>query len=90
MLWDALAAKNFYAYEDLTLNIANRLLASVNQADFVVKGDKKINVTISIGVRCVNNLDEINVNALYAQADQALYRAKRQGKNQAIVFQERF
>lgn len=73
----------------LTLNIANRLLTSVSQADFILKGNKKIHVTISIGIRCITNSDSINVNNLYAQADQALYRAKRQGKNQAIVFHDR-
>lgn len=75
--------------QTLTLNIANRLLTSVAEADFFVKDDKKIHVSISIGVRCIHQQNNLNVNHFYAQADQALYRAKRQGKNQAVLFQER-
>lgn len=75
--------------EALTVIIATRLLESIAQTEFILKSDRKINVSVSIGIRCINNVIDSNVNVLFAQADQALYRAKRQGKNQLVVFKER-
>ncbi|MGJ8693448.1 MAG: diguanylate cyclase [Thalassotalea sp.] len=75
--------------KSLTEIIAKRLLTSINQAEFVVKAGEKIHVSVSIGMRFISNNKEIQVNHFYAQADQALYRAKREGKNQAVMFQER-
>ena len=75
--------------KSLTEVIAQRLLAAVQESEFIVKGGEKIKVTISIGMRCITQTQDFTVNNFYAQADQALYRAKRQGKNQAVMFQER-
>ena len=46
----------------------------------------KISVTASFGVTTVNGKNETPALMLVEQADQALYRAKRQGRNKSRVF----
>jgi len=48
--------------------------------------NKKINITISIGIAMFNNKDD-NYD-LYQKSDKAMYQAKNNGKNQTIVFKE--
>ncbi|WP_052162531.1 diguanylate cyclase [Aquabacterium sp. NJ1] len=46
-------------------------------------------VTVSIGVACLRaNAEQASVPALLAQADEALYKAKSMGRNQACTLQE--
>ncbi len=46
-------------------------------------------VTVSIGVACLRaNADQASLTRLLAQADEALYKAKSQGRNQACTLQE--
>jgi diguanylate cyclase (GGDEF)-like protein len=50
----------------------------------MVAGDKTIAVTASFGVAAADQA-ELGVTALIERADEALYRAKRAGKNQSCV-----
>lgn len=43
-------------------------------------------VSVSVGIACHNGTQEADFNLLLAQADQALYASKRNGKNQATHF----
>lgn len=77
------------ADESLALNVANRLLTSINLTKFVIHGNESLQISVSAGIRCINNQKNIDVDKLYAQADKALYRAKMRGKNQVVIYQER-
>ena len=59
---------------------AERLRFAVEQSDFSL-GDVQLKVTVSIGTANSPPADA-NIEKLYKRADQALYRAKRGGRNQ--------
>jgi diguanylate cyclase (GGDEF)-like protein len=50
----------------------------------MVAGDRKVVVTASIGVAAAASA-EMDVTALVQRADEALYRAKRAGRNRSCV-----
>lgn len=66
------------------LNVAQRLRHEVENLDFLIE-EKRVKVTISIGLAVweVGTHKEELIN----QADQALYRAKRKGRNRVCVFE---
>ncbi|MDP5018633.1 MAG: diguanylate cyclase, partial [Dolichospermum sp.] len=45
-------------------------------------------VTISIGVSSLIPSSELSATNIIEQADQALYRAKQQGRNQSTIFSQ--
>lgn len=65
--------------------VAERLRKSVETNPFVISRDPgRINITISIGIAgSEGNAD--SAEALLHRADQALYRAKREGRNRVIA-----
>lgn len=78
------------------LRIAKRILKNIEQFSFEyldVKGRTGVSVTVSIGVSHIENLDGdkadlVDSAALYSQADQALYYAKRLGKNTVTEYSQ--
>lgn len=65
------------------LQAAERLRAAVHQREITWHGDK-LGVTISTGVACATSPDEA-MDALLRRTDDALYRAKAQGRNRVEV-----
>jgi len=63
--------------------IAERFLALINQSKMVSGHQER--VTVSIGITALSAQCQ-DINQLYINADQALYQAKHQGKNQIHVF----
>ncbi|MEW5724649.1 MAG: diguanylate cyclase [Thermodesulfobacteriota bacterium] len=63
--------------------VADKLRRRIAETDFLVKG-QKISLTISLGVTEVEKTDR-NAEALFNRVDQALYQAKRCGRNQVGV-----
>ncbi len=61
---------------------ANKVRATVEKTRFMYK-KKRINVTVSIGVS--QRSDYVNVEALQKAADDALYEAKKGGRNRVVV-----
>jgi diguanylate cyclase len=61
--------------------VAERLRQAIEVRDLEVEDGKYVNFTTSIGVAEVNDSME-SVEELYKKADEALYKAKRNGKNQ--------
>ncbi|QOY33781.1 diguanylate cyclase [Anaerobacillus isosaccharinicus] len=59
--------------------IANRIRKAVEQYHFVLPDKQKIKLTVSIGVAAFNF--ESSDDNLYESADDALYKAKRTGRN---------
>ncbi len=67
--------------------LAERIRKKIEQGVFESKG-KKVDVTVSIGVASLEYPSIGNEKQLIEQADQALYQAKRMGRNRVVVYQE--
>ena len=68
--------------------LANRIREIVSQHSFVL-ADKPLHVSCSFGVTEIDfNKDELNAEQLTSNADQALYKAKEQGRNRVEIFSE--
>jgi len=59
--------------------VARRLLEHIRQLE-VVRDGRELRFTVSLGIAAISP-QHSTVHALYSAADQALYRAKAQGKN---------
>jgi diguanylate cyclase (GGDEF)-like protein/PAS domain S-box-containing protein len=64
---------------------AERMRARVEQANLERPGQSPDRVTISVGAVCSPALSELDHAALFAAADEALYKAKSSGRN-CVVF----
>jgi two-component system, cell cycle response regulator len=65
--------------------IADRIRQSVSNVPFEVKnGAEEISVTVSVGMTGLRG-EDISVEALMKRADDALYKAKRDGRNRVIA-----
>jgi two-component system cell cycle response regulator len=64
--------------------VAERLRQAVANRPFTAAPGFALNITISAGVAALNGVDD-NVDTILKQADQALYRAKREGRNCVIL-----
>ncbi len=62
--------------------LAEKICREVER-DYFVDGDKKLQVTISIGVAIVGK-DDTELS-LFERADKAMYRAKNNGRNQVVM-----
>jgi len=73
--------------------IAERLRKAVEVDKRLTCGQGGLNVTVSIGLAILSNLDENNMNSkdisdlLLQHADHALYEAKSSGRNQVVIYQ---
>lgn len=65
---------------DTAKKIAMRMKEEISAYLFNIEQGHTFSVTVSIGVSCISQ-EVDNSKALYALADQALYRAKNSGKN---------
>jgi diguanylate cyclase (GGDEF)-like protein len=63
--------------------VAQRLLTRLGDTTFEFEGQEH-RVTASIGVAAMTKGDRLNVHGLVERADQALYKAKRGGKNRLV------
>jgi len=65
--------------------VAERLRRSIAGEPFAIeKGAKRIEVTISIGISTLETKGEA-ISAVLKRADQALYRAKHDGRNRVVA-----
>ncbi len=67
------------------LVIAERLRKTVQNHEFQTKGPR-LRLTVSIGLAEIDYLSETRMTDLVDQADEALLRAKREGKNRVCVW----
>jgi diguanylate cyclase (GGDEF)-like protein len=67
--------------------IAQRIHTAIQDLAIPHQASKVSNiVTISIGISSLIPTSELSPSNLIEQADQALYRAKQQGRNQSVIF----
>jgi two-component system cell cycle response regulator len=65
--------------------VAERLRRRIASEPFgIAQGAKAIDVTISIGIATLDTADD-NASTILKRADQALYRAKRDGRNRVVA-----
>jgi len=62
--------------------VAEKLREVIQTSYFEITLDKKVKFTISLGVSSVHLKDEINIQKALKRADEALYIAKENGRNQ--------
>ncbi|EKQ55405.1 MULTISPECIES: diguanylate cyclase [unclassified Clostridium] len=68
--------------KEKAINMAEKMRSNV--ADAKILGDKR-NITISIGV-AVSDHESLNSEEIIERADQALYKAKHEGKNRYVLW----
>lgn len=71
-------------YDDAN-RIAERIRNVVEQTPMPINHSTKVHITVSMGITHQNTANEKNLQTLINQADQALYQAKQQGRNQIIM-----
>ncbi|WP_409250812.1 GGDEF domain-containing protein [Bacillus sp. SCS-153A] len=64
--------------------ISEKIRKTVESHDFVLTDGKVIHITISIGIACFNETTD-DINSLIEEADNALYKAKKSGRNRVCV-----
>lgn len=65
--------------------IAERIRKTIEQAAFTYNS-KELHATISLGIRHVSYFTAAQTETLIDQADEALYNAKRQGRNRSTIY----
>jgi diguanylate cyclase len=71
--------------ENAALGIAEKLRKAIAESP-IVCGERRLNITISIGVAS----GAYDLGTLLAYADKAMYRAKAQGRNQVVRYEDAF
>lgn len=77
------------AHSEEALPIAQRIVSAISDHDFVFKGIVSMRTTLSVGLATYPSIEHgiKNKSSLLSAADQALYKAKRLGKNRTVVWQ---
>ncbi|WP_167359708.1 GGDEF domain-containing protein [Phytopseudomonas flavescens] len=68
---------------EAALHFAERIRCAISDAPFDLGLDQPIEVTASFGIAQANSASRDDVEKLRARADEALYRAKRSGRNRS-------
>ena len=69
--------------------LAEQLRVSICRKPYVMHArDETIKITVSIGVASLQGKEKVNFEALMKQADDALYKAKKRGRNQVCCAQD--
>ncbi len=72
---------------DQCLTISERIRQAVAQQPFPIQ-QTTIQVTVSLGLACLNPKQVVSLDVMINCADQALYRAKQQGRNRVVAWMQ--
>ena len=64
---------------------AERIRQAIGQTTLETDSGHNISVTVSAGVACATDPATYSAETIYRLADQALYQAKEQGRNRAVI-----
>ncbi|MCM2292194.1 PleD family two-component system response regulator [Allorhizobium sp. BGMRC 0089] len=64
--------------------VAERLREIIEQDPFLLSSGKRLPMTASIGIATVTDENSLSQEQLLRQADQALYQAKKEGRNRVV------
>ncbi|MBI5026477.1 MAG: diguanylate cyclase, partial [Nitrospirae bacterium] len=67
--------------------VGERIRAAIASTPFSIDHEKNIGVTVSVGISCFPESAQ-SVELLIERADQALYTAKREGRNRVCLYHE--
>jgi len=67
---------------------AEQIVADVGNHPFVLHGGHEVQVSVSVGLANAPT-DAVDLQSLYVRADQALYEAKRSGRNRVGILDDR-
>lgn len=72
----------------VTHNIIERMRQIINSHDFIIDDDIIINLTVSFGVYRPELITEYDVNAIFNKADKGLYKAKSDGRDRIVFYND--
>lgn len=67
--------------------VGERIRTAVANSPFLINNKKKVGVTVSIGIACFPQCAQ-SIELLIERADQALYTAKKEGRNRVFLYRE--
>ena len=67
---------------------AQVLLAAIKDGHIDFRSSPYQHITVSVGVTTLSPTTEMHIQALYAKSDEALYRAKEDGRNRVVSVRE--
>lgn len=73
--------------EQGALKVAENIRQEIEHMEYISSKNQTIKFTISIGVATLNSHD-INIESVLHRADIALYSAKRNGRNQVVLYKD--
>lgn len=73
------------ADEKTALEVAERVRVEVGKHPFEVPGGGSVSKTISVGLATCRDREHLDPSALFQKADDALFRAKDQGRNRVVT-----
>lgn len=73
-----------------SVNIAENIRGLVEQKVIKLLKDKELRITISVGVSMVNTIIDNDIEIAVNKADNAMYEAKRSGKNKVVSYTENY
>ena len=69
--------------EDIALQRAEQIRSAIEKLTVISEGHK-IQATVSIGVLCCLDINELDVTKVMSKVDEAMYKAKEAGRNRVV------
>ena len=66
--------------------MGDRLLNEIRNCSFTTENDDEINITVSIGLKVTQVTENTDLESEIKDADNAMYQAKKAGKDRYMVF----